>query len=326
MKRKRKHGETSLVARLGLILLAGGLVTLVLLSVRTIWQLLLNPPIDSTSDSSVMAPANLLKDSSLPVRANFPEGVKMIVTLDSGDIFTTSAENGTLLPTGLRGSETTVSPDGYTLAYVRNEILYVHDSTGERQTPLSGKLTMPRWGADGKYLAVVERESTGDSIIRFSLSAWQADVLLTVSQIAAPPVANPATGRLLIVEKVGMGQTTFYTIDPDCATQGACLASRRNIATIPYSVSWADYHPNAGSIVFSDDQSGNLHLLLTGNGQVQPILADGQNPRCPIFSRDGRWLAYEDASEDGNLNLIKLSDNSKWIVNLSHAVNWAWVN
>src|SRR5260221_4331769 len=177
MKRKRKHGETSLVARLGIMLLAGGLVTLVLLSVGTIWQLLLNPPIDSTSDSSVMAPANLLKDSSLPVRANFPEGVKMIVTLDSGDIFTTSAENGTLLPTGLRGSKVAVSPDGHTLAYVRNAELYIHDSTGERQTPISGNLAMPEWSVDGKYLAVIERESTGDSIIRFSLSLWQADVL-----------------------------------------------------------------------------------------------------------------------------------------------------
>src|SRR5260221_3400836 len=321
MKRKRKHGETSLVARLGLLLLAAGLVTLVLLSGWTIQHVLLDEPIDS----SPSGPVNLLRNKTESVRADFPEGVRMIVTVDSGDIFTTRAENGTLLPTGLRGSEATVSPDGHTLAYVRNGILYVHDSNGERQTPLSGKLTMPRWGADGKYLAVVERELRGDSIIRFSLSTWQADVLLTVSKIAAPPVANPATGRLLIVENVGMGQTAFYTIAPDCASQGACLASRQNIASIPYSVSWADYHPNAGSIVFSDDQIGDLYLLLTGSGQVRSVVADGQSPRRPIFSRDGRWLAYVDAS-DGTLHLIKLSDDSQWIVNLIHVADWVWEN
>src|SRR5258708_39433129 len=122
MKRKRKHGETSLVARLGLMLLAGCLVTLVLLSVGTIRYFLLAQPINSTIDSSPSGPGNVFKARSEPVRTNFPEGVRMIVTLDSGDIFTTSAENGTLLPTGLHGSEATVSPDGHRLAYVRNGI------------------------------------------------------------------------------------------------------------------------------------------------------------------------------------------------------------
>src|SRR5258706_7444727 len=171
-----------------------------------------------------------------------PEGAQLVLSNANGEIFANEPNAPQFTSLNLRGDDLTVAPDGKTLAYTRGGKLFVYRDGKEQIAPVAGNPIMPAWDMTGEILAFVIHDSVGDTVYRVSTKTQEVSRLLTVSQIVAPPLTNPATGRLLIVEKVDTSKTDFYTIDPNCATQGACIASRREVATVAHAVNWADYH------------------------------------------------------------------------------------
>ncbi|MEP7285543.1 MAG: hypothetical protein ABI947_07225 [Chloroflexota bacterium] len=334
---KRKRGEyiagVSLFNTIWLSLIGVGLCLLMLISVGAMWQWVTEehfsaPPIPTVR--AVQRPAVGPVATSVPVNPNvsllLPEGARLILSSANGDIFANEANGTAFVKSLLHGSEVTVAPDGRTLAYTRSGGLYIYRAGREETVSISGNIIMPAWNATGDGLAFVLREANGDSVYRVPLDSLQPVHLLTVPEIVAPPLTNPATGRLLIVEKLGAKQTIFYTIDPDCTTQIDCAKSRRDVAMVNRAVNWASYHPNAASLVFSDLDDGNLYLLLTGSGDVQPVVMDSGYKRRPTFNKDGSWLAYVNVTDGGKLYVFRISDKHIYSIPFGSIASLSWVN
>ena len=181
------------------------------------------------------------------------------------------------------------------LAYRRDGSLWMMREG--RESSLERPGILPSWSADGERFAFVERTAAGD-VVSMIFDALQSDsqpaAVLTVPEIAAPPRFHPATGRLLIAERVSAAQTAFYTVDPGRCILGAqfCAESRRDVGTVNYAVNWADYHPGATAIAFSERERGGLYLLNSGDGSVEALPAIGFYARRPAFSPDGARISF----------------------------------
>jgi Tol biopolymer transport system component len=256
------------------------------------------------------------------VSSSILEGLHLLVGMSSGDIVTSRASQ--FAPTGLHGDDFAVAPDGETLAYVHKQQLSIYVRGREATVRISGQIRMPAWNADSTYLAFILHQVSGDSVYRVSRSTLEPERLLTIPEVVAPPLSGPATGRLLIVERLGEQRTAFYTIDPDCRSLLSCEKSRQDIATVSYGVNWADYHPNAASIVFSTGDNPNLFLLMAGIGKVQTLLADDNAKRRPMFSPDGNWLAYINVSNSDKIYLLRLKDGRVYPLDLLNVKSVAW--
>ena len=228
-------------------------------------------------------------------------------------------------------SDVTISPRGE-LAYVRNNILYLHLDRHYDALPANERpdrpyfpilalddpgefsLLLPAWNLDGSRLYFVMRErGVGDRLYRLERSQMNPNaenteptLLYSGPMLMAPPSVNPATGRILLVEHIADGVTVFATISADCKNPVACSASRREVATVPASVSWAHYHLSATLIVYSDYRTGDIHLLQPGSGETQPLISDGRQKIRPAFSPDGQRLAY---LADGRLYVVKVNED-----------------
>src|SRR5260221_2114655 len=335
---KRKHGAQTLpfgmsaLNLIGITVLGLGFVTLMLLSMGFLWQWIEEgwyapypqyAPYRAAPTHALLA----VTPSSTPVpnlAAILPEGAQLVVSTAGGDIFANQANGQAFKPTGFHGQDVAVSPDGITMAYIRGGTLYIQRNGQESRVPVSGTAAMPTWNADGSELTFVLRDANADHAYRLLLDTMQTIPLLTVPHIVAPLRFNPATGRILIVERTNSNGTSFYSIAADCADEAACRTSRRDIANIKQTVDWADYHPNAASIVFSDETNGNLYLLMTASGDVQPLLIGTSYKKRPTFNRDGTWLAYNDLGDVSRLYVLRLSDHAVRNTNFGNVASFSW--
>ncbi len=334
---KRKNDEPQLSGhhwnRIGIIALALGLIVLgVATTTAVLWLITVTPtPYHPAYTYPTTPPVYAKAPTVGPV--NSGGSAAMPVLSMSEARFVISTADGTILsnpdgkgaqPTGLHGLEVVAAPDKQSLAYLRNGQLFINREGREQIVSISGNVMLPAWSADGNTLAFVMRESVGDSVYQMNIDSMQPARLLTAPEIAAPPLSNPATGRLLIVERIAPQQTAFYTIDPQCATQSACMATRKDIATVPYAVSWADYHPSATALIFSDRDAGSLYLLSTADGKIEPFAADGVYKRRPIFSRNGKALAYLNQSNE--LFVLNLDDKSVRLALFNSVTSADWLD
>jgi len=330
---KRKNDEPRSMTihwnRVATIALALGLIVLGVATTGTVlWLITVTP---TPYHSSYVYPTNPPAYPKAPALGPVNSGASMPLMSMSEARFVISTADGTILsnpdgmgaqPTRMNGSDVVAAPNRETFAYQRNGQLFVYYGGREWNVHLNG--TMPAWSADGHTLAFIVSESLGDSLYQLNIDTMQPVRLLTVPHITAPPLSNPATGRLLIVEQTSPQQTVFYTIDPLCATQSACLASRKAIASVPYRVDWTDYHPSATALVFSERDAGNLYLLSTADGKTELFAADGVYKRRPLFSRDGKWLAYLNQSD--TLFVMNVADQTTQQTPFNHVTSMDWLD
>lgn len=185
-----------------------------------------------------------------------------------------------------------LSPDGYTLAVLHNGGVSIRLPDRTIHAIAAPSARHMAWDLSGARLYI----ATHDSLYRYDVAASQLQPVLHGVALVAPPVSNPATGRILIAE-INADQTTLRSMDARCATPQCAENSFRLIASVPFFVTWADYHPSATAILLTAAGSPHLILLRTGNGQVETLTTAHPFPRQAMFSPNGQFLAYVDQQD-----------------------------
>lgn len=285
---------------------------------------LLAPVLSTPSRAeATRAPIRTSRPASGAAEAPLPTDALLVVSNAAGELL--GNRGGSFGALAHQGVDVAAAPISGALAYRHEERLYVLQGTVEQQIGLPGQ--MPAWSADGRTLTFVTPEAGSYAVYRVALGATpdaplRPARLMAVAQIVAPALISPATERFLIVERLTSRQTAFYTIDPYCMGDAACRATRQDIGTVNYAVTWADYHPSATAIVFSES-GGGLYLLSTATGETQPLETRVRFAHRPAFSPEGNRLAFLGAS--GQPYVFDLSSQALSVASITGVQSLDWL-
>ncbi len=334
--RKRKPQDNPGTNWLGLGL-AGGVLTLIVLSVSAaaFWFVPTPRPARQAMLPTLTPVRVVVRVTTTPLPTPFPTPTPLLppalnrLPADGYVVYGTSTleisaiDGDGIRPMAIKGSDVAAAPDGETLAYILAGQLYVYRNEKETRIVVNGTAKMPAWNADGTALAFVVSADNQDTVYRLRRDRTEALPVLSVHELGAPPLSSPSSNRLLIAEVLTSRRTAFYTIDPLCASPAACQASRDDIATVPYAVSWAAYHPSGTFIAFTDRDNGGLYALQTGSKEVTALVNDHVYRRRIAFGRDpGKLIAIDGANGLYLLDLVNLASSRLTPANVT-SVSWA---
>jgi hypothetical protein len=172
-----------------------------------------------------------------------------------------------------------------------------------KEYPLNsfGMHNRPSWGPKGKTLAYLASGSDGhgnqgDFVYWLKMgSGFEMAAALYMGyakSIGAPPLTEPSTGKLLVVENISLKESVVVMFDPLCG-----CADASEVARLPYGVNWATLRPDGAVLVFSEDD-GNLYSLDIHTKNVRVFVQDATEKSRPMFSKDGNYVAYFDDSNN----------------------------
>lgn len=216
------------------------------------------------------------------------------------------------------GDQVSVSPDGTRIAFVDwndPKTLIIQVAHDQKNQPESGtnlhswafdhSILFWAWDAEGKAFEVATTsEDEGVILYRAEIDSMTAHLQLILNGISAPPISDPATNRVLIVQPNpdNSAETILFTISSKCLYHSACLKSAQEIARVPFQVHWADYHPSATGLILAS-VNGELYALNLGNKSLSRYDLP-QGAFRPMISPDGRYVGYIEG--DRSLMLIDL--------------------
>ena len=203
---------------------------------------------------------------------------------------------------GSRGADYAVSAAGV-MAYVagkggqQNRTISWVDAAGKTE-PLHtapGQHLMPRFSPDGKRLVFVTNRGSGSDVWVKDVTQDQPSRLTALEGYNDWPVWTP-DGRNIIFRSTSPAAPGIYWVRADGGGEAHRLMDR-TLNEIPTSIS-----PDGKRLAFS-------HRGTSGNADIStaPIEGESANPKLgkpsvflstpfmelfPMFSRDGRWLAY----------------------------------
>ncbi|MBE2195271.1 MAG: hypothetical protein IAE83_13940 [Anaerolinea sp.] len=216
------------------------------------------------------------------------------------------------------GDQVSVSPDGTRLAFVdwHDPKTLIIQATDQASAQSNSELNLHSWAfdnpilfwawdAEGKAFEVVTTNGAEAVFLyRAEIASMTAHHQLILSGISAPPVSDPATNRVLIVQPNpdNSAETILFTISSKCLYHSACLKSAQEIVRVPFQVHWADYHPSATGLILAS-VNGELYALNLGNKSLSRYDLP-QGAFRPMISPDGRYVGYIEG--DRSLMLIDL--------------------
>ena len=180
--------------------------------------------------------------------------------------------------------------------------IYLMESSGKRQplhaTP--GRYVNPRFSSDGKRLAFLIVHKNAADIWVKDLERDTVSRLTFLRGLIGRPVWTPDGGHILFTSS-SSATPGIYWVRSDGAG-AAHLLTERKLQETPSSIS-----PDGKRLAFSRTEDGNSDIF------TAPIEGDSAQPRLgkpelflgtsfketsPVFSPDGRWLAY--VSDESN--------------------------
>jgi len=174
-----------------------------------------------------------------------------------------------------------LSPDGKKLAYDNGADLFVYDLERDSTTRLTftGDATLPVWQPDSKHIVV----------------RTTADQQATLQSIRADGSGTPQP----LLE--GSNQVAPWSISPD----GRTLAYFEQFAETGNDI-----------LTVSIDASDPEHPKA---GKPQPFVSTPADERVPVFSPDGRWIAYrsdESGSNEIYVRPFPPANGGKWQISV----------
>ena len=151
---------------------------------------------------------------------------------------------------------------------------------------------MPRLSPDGRRVAYTESQGSSQDIWTYDLERGIKSRLTNSKN--AYPVWSP-DGRFLVFQ--GLGGLFWTRADgsgqPQPLTRSKAMQLPFSFSPAPPQLALAEQTPGSNGeirIVATEDRAGQLHA-----GESRMFLKTAIGQTFPIFSPDGRWLAYADA-------------------------------
>ncbi len=206
------------------------------------------------------------------------------------------------------------SPDGKQIAFLRTSpketAVFVSPADGGVHRKIAEVYPMRfeavgrhlDWSPDGKWLAVADKSVPEEPFSIFSLSVVDGGK----KRLTHPPEkvlgdSNPAFSP--------DGKWVSFLRAPSRGVADVYLASLRNGETrrITFdnrSIQSQTWDAHAQSILFSSDRTGALNLWrisVQGGAVLSRLPGMGENATEPVYSKDGKMLAYSQISVDANI-------------------------
>ncbi|MEM8683761.1 MAG: amidohydrolase family protein [Pseudomonadota bacterium] len=215
-----------------------------------------------------------------------------------GEIYSLPAEGGTARPviTGVAfDMQPALSPDDRRIAFVSDrsgsENLWISDTDGANARQLSQstdktEFSSPAWSPDGRFVYVSRRsEALGVfEMFRFDIAGGDGERILPQSE-------NSGIARAQRINALGAAPS------PD----GRYLY----------------YASKTGELWDSEDApTWRIERLDLDNGEIEPVVSNGQSAMRPAVSPNGNWLTY--AARSDNLTGLRLrnlhSGEDRWLI------------
>jgi Tol biopolymer transport system component len=193
-----------------------------------------------------------------------------------------------------------VSPDGRTLAFDLLGQIWLIPSGGGRARPVTDAIhnpaedSDPTFSPDGKWIAFASRRPGGRGLWLMRADGGAAR-RLTTGEIPEPePAWSPDSSRLVFVRR---GALFTVEISSGSATklpiEGLQEGTIRNPAWSPDGRQVAFVHGRASEYLgIGPDPGGLLYVVPSEGGKALPLLSDGTYLSRPVYSPDGKRLAY----------------------------------
>ncbi|HYP07106.1 MAG TPA: protein kinase [Bryobacteraceae bacterium] len=158
------------------------------------------------------------------------------------------------------------------------------------------------WSPDGKYLAAADKKTADEPFSIYLIETATGHKI----QVTAPPTGmigdmgpafSPDGKWIAFIRAISGGVDDIFIAPADGTGEARRVTSDRRYII---SLTWA---PDGKSIVFSSNRTG-AHMLWRvdpAGGQIERISAVAENVSDPVFSRDGKLLAFSQFYVDTNI-------------------------
>ena len=184
------------------------------------------------------------------------------------------------------------SPDGKTICYSTYHDLWTVPSDGGPARRLSRNGVAdsdPAWSSDSKYVYFSSSREGTLALWRISNKGGEAERLTSGSGYEHDPGVCSGGNRLVYATQTGPNAMFIRDMNSGKETRLPQLRDNR----------LAGIAPDGSKIVYASDQGGgNLDLWIQSlergdpSGQLERLTEDTARASCPVFSPDGRWIAY----------------------------------
>jgi Tol biopolymer transport system component len=209
-------------------------------------------------------------------------------------------------PEGSDGDSTpAVSPDGSTLAFVRNSgtdgaDVYLSDLSGaavRRVTYDDRTVQGLSWTPDGHDLVYAANREGGQRVWRLPAYGGSPRLITMVGRQSRYPVVAPAGNRLLYTDSHSVSAIWKAAIGPE----GTATDDRAVVRSTgrEFAPAWS---PDGKKIADISDQTSSDELWISdadGGNRVQVTHFDGPRVRRPMWSPDGKTLLLTVSGERG---------------------------
>jgi dipeptidyl aminopeptidase/acylaminoacyl peptidase len=199
------------------------------------------------------------------------------------------------------------------------------DGSASRQLTRGDKsATSPKWSPDGRWVAFLSSRSGKANVWRINPDGGEAEMITDVKVGVTAFDWSPDGTMLALVmrdgktdeeEKAVKEKRDWRTIDENVKMSRLYVASvekgadgkhdARVLTSGDFTVVSFDWAPDGRTIVFEHQKtpkadewaSGDISIATVADGTVRPLAATSAAEAEPVWSPDGRWVAYTKSAE-----------------------------